>query len=1008
METRRAVSCVLIWIVFLGGISNGKEVPSEWIHRAWQTEDGLPDNSVTGLAQTHDGYIWVGTRGGLLRFNGSDFTAIPLPFKPEISHRVVGTVFMGQQDRMWVGMERGEIARLERGKMRTDGHEHGLPDLPILSMVEDAQGVLWLASSTGLARIRDGEYRTFGRNDGLGRTTSGNSSVVVLSDGRMAYVDRKQLGFSQGDALVPMLELREEATAICAATSSGLWICEGGGVRLWRDGVITEELARLPDKALPRVMLEDRSGTLWIGTVSDGLFRLEAGRLEKVPTSHLEIACLMEDQEGSLWAGTNGGGLNQVRPKVLTLIDRNAGLPSDSAQSVCEDAAGGIWLVLQDGQLVRFADGSWINAGREGLEATCVAADRDGVVWVGDRTKGLHRIADGQWRTWGRADGLMGDGVRSVLAASDGKIWIASEFPRRVQYFHEGKFHLIAMPPDLPVVRTIRAMAEAADGTIWIGTASGELMRVDGDKLILESPSGGMPVVPIRSLHASPDGTVWIAHAGAGLGRWKSGVKSRTTRAEGLWDDHVSQALEDDTGMVWIAGNRGVSQVSMAELTEVAEGRARRLRTRVFGRAEGLPGLQASFDYSPSACKGRDGRLWFAMRNGLLMVRPEKIRENPEPPPVVLERFVVDETTVAAYDIDLSSASSVDGRILELRGPTAELRLPPGHNKLQFDFAALSYRSHENVHFRYQLLNFDQNWIEVRNQNNATYSRLPSGAYEFRVIACNAAGIWNETGASLRLVVNPFYWQTWWFRGLTLALFTAGVIAIVRYLSFRRLRDRMRGLKQQAVLHQERARIASDMHDEVGAKLTRLSMLSDMAAAGPDLPPNANADVREISETARETILAFDEIVWAVNPLNDTLGDLVNYLCRHAEEFFEGGSTECVFDLPKTIPPLMLPTEVRHGVFLAAKEALTNVAKSAAARRVRVRLLVHPAAFDLVIEDDGCGFDPAAPASRPGGGNGLFNMRQRIEGISGRFECHSQPGGGTRIAFHVPIRATKS
>jgi len=1004
MEMRHAVSCGLVWLAFLMGISTGKEDPSEWIHRAWQTEDGLPDNSVTGLAQTLDGYIWVGTRGGLLRFNGSSFTAIPLPFKPEISHRVVGSVFLGQRDRMWVGMERGEVACLEMGKMRAHGHEHGLPDLPILSMAEDNQSVLWLASPTGLARIRDGDYRMCGQNDGLVRR---NSRVVLLSDGRMAYIDGEQLGFSRGDALVPILELKEETTEICAAASSGLWICEGAGVRIWRDGVISEELARLPDQALPRVMLEDRSGALWIGTVSDGLFRLDAGRLQKVPTSHLEIACLMEDREGNLWAGTNGGGLNQIRPKVLTLIDRNAGLPSDSAQSVCEDAAGGIWLVLQNGQLVRFTDGRWIDAGRDGLEATCVAADRDGAVWVGDRNKGLHRIEGGKWQSWGRADGLVGDGVRSILAASDGKIWIASEFPRRVLYFHQGKFHLTAMPPDLPVVRTIRAMAESADGTIWIGTAGGPLMRVAGDKLIREAPPEEMPGMPIRSLHASPDGTVWIAHAGAGLGRWKNGVLSRITRSEGLWDDHVSQALEDDSGSMWIAGNRGLSQVSVAELTDLAEGQASRLRTRVFGRAEGLPGLQASFDYSPAACKGRDGRLWFATRNGLLMVRPEKIRENPEPPSVVLERFTVDDLTVAAYDRKLISNSPNEGTV-ELRGPTAEQRLPPGHNKLQFDFAALSYRSPENVHFRYQLLNFDQKPIELRNQNNATYSRLPSGNYQFRVIACNSAGVWNETGASLRLVVAPFYWQTWWFRGLTLALFTAGVIAIVRYLSFRRLRERMRGLKQQAALHQERARIANDMHDEVGAKLTRLSMLSDMAAAGPDLPPNANADVRAISDTARETILAFDEIVWAVNPSNDTLGDLVNYLCRHAEEFFEGGSTKCVFDLPKTIPPVMLPTEVRHGVFLAAKEALTNVAKSAAARQVCVRLLVHPAAFDLVIEDDGCGFDPAAPTSRPGGGNGLSNMRQRIQGISGRFECRSHPGGGTRIAFHVPIRASAS
>jgi signal transduction histidine kinase/streptogramin lyase len=1003
----QAVSCVWIWLAVLAGNSAGAEGPPEWIHHAWQTDEGLPDNSVTGLAQTQDGYMWVATRGGLLRFNGSAFTPIQLPVMPEITNRVVRAVVLGRGDRLWVGMERGQVVCLKRGKVRMYGHEDGLPDQPIRSMVEDAQGDLWIASPNGLVGIRDGECRVFGEKDGLYRA-SGNSRVVVLSDGRAVYCYGRQLGFCQRDELVPVLELKERITEICAAAASGLWICEGTSVRMFRDGSTTEEIARLPDQAIPRAMLEDRSGALWIGTVSDGLFRLEAGRLEKVPTSHQEIACLLEDREGNLWAGTNGGGLNQVRPKVLTLIDRNAGLPSDSARSVCEDATGGIWLVLQNGQLMRFVDGRWIDAGREGIEANCVTADRDGVVWVGSRNKGLHRIVGEKWRSWGRSDGMAGNTVRSILAASDGKIWIASEFPRRLQYFHQGKFHLIAMPPDLPVVRSIRAMTEAPDGTVWVGTAGGELMRVDGHTLSREPATGAKETISIRSLHAGPDGIIWIAHAGAGLGRWKDGGQTRITSAEGLWDDHVSQTLTDGRGSMWIAGNRGLFQVSMAELTDVAEGRADRLRTRVFGRAEGLAGLQASFDYSPSACKGRDGRLWFAMRNGLLMVRPEKIRDNPEPPPVVLERVAVDDLTAAAYDMEFSPGVSVEGGTMELRGPTAELRLPPGHNKLEFEFAALSYRSPENVHFRYQLHNFDQKWIEAGPRNSATYPRLPGGNYEFRVIACNSAGVWNETGAALRLVVDPFYWQTWWFRGLTVTLFTAGVIGIVRYLSFRRLRGRMLELKQQAALHRERARIARDMHDEVGAKLTRLSLLSDMAAAGPNLQPDANADVREISDTARETILAFDEIVWAVNPRNDTLGDLVNYLCRHAEEFFEGGSTECVFDLPKTIPPIMLPTEVRHGVFLAAKEAFTNVAKAAAAGQVCMRLIVHPTAFDLIIEDDGCGFDPAAPASRPGGGNGLSNMRERMQGISGRFDCRSHPGGGTRIAFHVPIRANAS
>jgi len=992
------LSCAGVW-----GLANASpmEEPSQWLHRSWQTDEGLPDNSVTGLAQTNDGYMWVGTLGGLLRFNGATFTPIPLPHLEGGGNRVVRLVFRDSRDRLWLGMERGRMICLERGNPQIYGTENGLPTHMARSIIEDGGGDLWLAFPTGLTRIRNGEFRHFGPEDGIEQSHT-NTRVVVQADGTLAWLHGGKLGVSRDGELVPLHQLENDLSDICAAASSGIWVCEGTSVRKFSEGAISEEIASLPGQAIPRIMLEDRSGALWIGTASDGLFRMANGRIQSVPTSHSEVNCLLEDREGNLWAGTAGGGLNQIRPQVMTLIDRQAGLLSDSARSVCEDAAGGIWVVVENGKIARFTDGRWIDASPNGVEATCVAADPDGSVWLGSRGKGLHRISDGQWQTWRRADGLAGNSVRSILVASDGKIWFTTEFPRRVQSFHRGKFHLIEMPPDLPEVRSIRAIAEAADGTIWVGTSGGELMRVAGDKLIREPASGEMTTTSIRSLHATSDGSLWIAHAGAGIGRWKNGVQKRISIAEGLLDDHISQVLTDGNGSMWVAGNRGLFQVKMTELADVIEGRADRLRTRIFGRAEGLPGLQASFEYSPSACKGRDGRLWFAMRNGLLMIRPDQLRENTSPPPVILERLKVDDLTAAVYDKERSLIAPGAWRALELAGPAAELRLTPGHNKLEFEFAALSFTSPENVHFRYQLHGFDQKWIEAGTQNRATYPRLPDGNYEFRVIACNHAGVWNETGTSLRLMVEPFYWQTWWFRGLALAFFTAVIIASVRYVSFRRLRKRMLELKQQAALHQERARIARDMHDEVGAKLTRLSLLSEMASAGPGLPPDADADVREISDTARETILAFDEIVWAVNPRNDTLGDLVNYLCRHAEDFFEGGSTECVFDLPQTIPPVMLPTEVRHELFLAAKEALTNVAKSAAATRVCLRLTLHPAAFDLIIEDDGCGFDPAAVTTRPGGGNGLLNMRGRMQRIGGRFECRSHPGGGTRIFFHVP------
>ena len=362
--------------------------------------------------------------------------------------------------------------------------------------------------------------------------------------------------------------------------------------------------------------------------------------------------------------------------------------------------------------------------------------------------------------------------MRSILVATNGDVWIATSSPNRLVLLRDGKLQALEMKGE---TRSIRAMAEGADGTIWIGTSEGQVLRVSGQALVNEPAVTGPIQLSVRSLHTTPDGALWIGYAGYGVGRLKDGRYTRVTSAAGLMDDYASQIFADGLGAMWIAGNHGLFQVRLSELADVAEGRAKRLRSRVFGRSEGLASLQPNFDNFPAVCRARDGRLWFSMRSGLLMVQPDNFRDHPDPPPVLLERVSVDDYPVALYAGHSPLQTRSVGELLDLRAPAGVLRLPPGHRKVEFEFAALSFASPENVHFRYRLNNFDEKWVEAGTQRRATYPRLPAGDYEFRVLACNNAGVWNETGAALALVVSPFFWQTWWFRALTLTMFTAGV-----------------------------------------------------------------------------------------------------------------------------------------------------------------------------------------------------------------------------------------
>ena len=977
---------------------------SPWLYQAWQTDSGLPDNSVTGVAQTRDGYLWVATQGGLMRFNGADFKAIPLLNLPGVPNRVVHAMFLDHRDCLWLGMQRGSVICLGPDSVRTFTATNGLPDSRVAAMAEDRDGAIWVAYWSGLCRIKDGRVTVFRVTEGL--PTGGNTWVATDARGELWFSRGAQVGVFREGQLHLKLTFDEMPVRICAAASSGLWICAGARLMKYDEGHEPEEHGRLPKGAQARVLFEDHTGALWIGTAADALFRLKGGGLEKVPTSHQEVVCLSEDREGNILAGTSGGGLDLIRPRAVELVDRDASLAFESVRSVCEDAAGGLWAVIQEGKLARERDGRWsemsADDGWTGGNVTCVAGDKLGGVWVGTRDHGLQYFRAGIWRAWRRDDGLTSDLVRSIFVAANGDVWVATVSPNRLHRLRDGKLQALEMKG---ATRAIRAMAEGLNGTIWVGTSEGQILRVNGQSLVNEAAVAESRPLSVRSLHTTPDGTLWIGYAGYGVGRLKDGKYSRVTTDAGLMDDYVSQLLSDGRGGMWITGNHGLFQAHLSELAAVAEGRAERLRSRVFGRSDGLANLQPNFEYFPSVCRASDGRLWFCTRSGLLMVQPDKIQNHPDPPPVLLECVSVDDHPAALYRGHLPLQTQGEGAALDLGAPVGALRLLPGHRKVEFEFAALSFASPENVHFRYRLNNFDEKWIESGTQRRATYPRLPAGDYEFRVLACNNAGVWNETGAALDLVVSPFFWQTWWFRGLTLTMFTAGVIAMVRYVSFRRLRERMRQLEQQAALQKERVRIARDMHDEVGAKLTRLSLLSDMASGQPEMPPAARGDVKEISDTARDTIRSFEEIVWAINPRNDTLADLAHYLCRYAEDFFEGSPVQCAFDLPPEIPPVAMPTEVRHQVFLAAKEALNNVLKHARARQVRIQVTLAGGGFEIAIEDDGSGFDSSAPAKRAGGGNGLDNMRERLRSVGGRFECNSRPGQGTRIVFCMPGEA---
>jgi signal transduction histidine kinase/ligand-binding sensor domain-containing protein len=977
---------------------------SAWFAHVWDSEGGLPDNNVIGVAQTPDGYLWVATPSGLARFDGIRFQDFSPTNFPGVPNRVVRALLGSRTGGLWLAMDRGPVVGVNAGIARVFTAANGLPDLVAQTLVEGGDGALWITYAGGtVCRIQDGRVTFFAEQDGL--PAGPVCSLARDNQGRVWFAKGNQIGMFRDGRFQTLLRVGKLTTRLGTRQAGGVWICSDTRLFQYDEGSPLKDLGAFqPERpgAEPTVLLEDHNGAVWMGTSASGLFRYDGVTFENVATSHREIASLAEDREGNLWVGTGGGGLNQLQPRAVELEGAQAGLPFEAVQSICEDGQGVLWAATQNGLLVCRTDGRWhtasTNANWPGGGATCVTADRAGAVWIGTRDRQLYCWREGHFSSWGKTEGLEGQTIHTLLVSTSGDLWIGEEGPNAVQCLRAGQLRSFKLPPD---IRLIRAMAEDAAGRIWIGTSKGVLLCISGDQLSDETAHTSPSLLSIRCLAATPDGTLWIGYAGWGVGRLKEEHYARIHADQGLYDDYVSQIVVDGQGWLWFGANHGIFKVRQQELDAVAEGRATRVRSIHYGRGEGLPSLQANYGESPGALRSRDGRLWIPMRTALAVVHPDKLHKNTEPPPVLIERVGVDGRSVAWYGSVLP-VPEVDGRkILDLRAPRAGLRLHPQHRKLEFEFTALSFVATENVHFRYQLEGLDEDWLDAGTQRSVSYSRLAAGDYRFRVKACNNDGVWTETGATLGFTVAPFAWQTWWFRLSTLAGFTASVVAIVRYVSFRRLRLKLRVLEQQAALYKERARIAKDIHDDLGGSLTQISLLSELARQDSAAPDKTEEHVRHISTTARQVIKSLDEIVWAVNPRNDTLPHLIDYIGQFAVEFLRAANIRCRVDLPDHPPQQTVSAEARHNLFLAMKEALNNVVRHTRASEVWLRVSITEESLRMAIEDNGQGFAHVPDNAHA---DGLRNMRQRMEEIGGQFHLESQPQAGTRISLLLPWR----
>jgi len=977
-----AVPFILVVSGWLAGVS-AAEPGISWARRVWQTDDGLPAANVTGIAQTRDGFLWLSTQSGLARFDGMQFERVPIPVGR--ARPIIWEMLCDHEENFWLAEDGGVIVRFGKDSSQIFSATNGLSNSLVLQLIETPDHSIWACYADGAVFRITPDHKINRMTSADGLNEDGVCSLTLDARGILCFAKGFQFGFFDGKQFQKTGVLTERNPHILGSRNGDLWFCTTSQVLKSGSNAVPVPVVSFDGPAnhvKPSVLFEDFNGRLWIGTGSDGLLQLDHTNLYKIETSQNKIRSIMRDREGSIWVGTDGGGLDRMLPKVVELRGRDDGLPFETVRSLSEDRDGYLWVVTQDGAVTKLAQDDWSNSQKlenwPGGTAHSVVMDQQGSMWLGTYQRGLLRWQDGKFTRIGTQNGLGGISIRSLLVDSRNDLWIGLENEHLVQRLHEGKFESFNLPAN---TRAVRAMAEDAAGRIWLGTLEGRLFYVDGNKLTEVAQSGDDPPQHIRCLQAMPDGSLWIGYAVSGVARLKAGKYTRIGPESGLLDGNICGLMPDEAGRMWFASDRGIFYVTLQHLNDFAEGRRDQVQSIFYGRDAGMPSLQAYYGYWPGAVSTKAGDILFPTHSGIAVIHPKNVRANVMPPNVLIQSVAMDGKKIT-------------------RERNEPVKFLPGHRRLEVMFTALSFIAPEQVRFRYRLSGWNDDWTEVEHGRSVAFTRLPPGDYTFQVTACNNYGVWNEKGDSFTFTVSPFFWQSWYFRTLVVLFVLVLVVAVVRHLSLRRVREMMKKLEKEAALQEERTRIAQDMHDELGARFTQISLLGELSRNAISEPEKARDFLGQISRVAQIGVKSLDEIVWAVNPRNDSLPDLLDYTGQYALDFISAAGLQCRLDFPDVPPPRTINGDIRHAVFLIVKEALHNVVKHAQATRVKIIFELTEAGMCWRIEDDGKGFEQAPDNALD---DGLRNIRQRAAALGGQAEIRSFPGKGTQVVVNIPL-----
>ncbi|MEP7336263.1 MAG: two-component regulator propeller domain-containing protein [Acidobacteriota bacterium] len=953
---------------------------------SWTTENGLPQNSVNSILQTRDGYLWFTTFNGLVRYNGAQFTVFDTANTPQLPNQRLGALAEDNEGNLWIKGESGALTRYRDGSFVLFTAKQGLPRDNVRFIIRTAEGDLLALTPKGSARYRRGRFESlvligapiaegfdidtfYQRRTGTSWFRRGTQLRRVRNE--------QQTAFTIPEGVYGQLyEDRQERLWIGTSRPGELILLAGDSLRIY---TVKDGLPPAPVTSF----YEDRAGVLWFGS-RGGLAQFKDDKFTLFTTtqglSSNGIACIYEDREGTLWLGTRGSGLMRATRRVITPYTEKDGLTGKAFYPVLEDRAGNVWIGNQG--VNRFRDGKFeffplaSTQSQAAITISSLYEDRAGRLLLG-AANGVIAFQKGQF-SFDRTETFPKVPL-TILQDRTGAFWYG--FRDALLREKDGDKQWFGANDGLR--EYVQPVFEDRQGRVWIGSYGGLAEYVNG-RLRLYTQREGLSSNYVRAIYEDGDGVLWIGTYDGGLNRFKDGKFTRYTVAEGMFSNNVFSILEDRRGNFWMGANQGIHRVSRWQLNEFAEGRRQRIDAFAYGKADGMFSTECNGGKHPSAIKASDGRLWFPTLNGVAVVDPEAAQFNPVPPPVVIEAITLDR---AAQDLR---------RAVELYPPQSQLEIA---------YAGLSFTKPEHVRFKYRMEGFDPNWIEVGNRRVAYYSYLRPGKYVFRVIAANSDGVWNETGATIAVIVHPPIWQTPWFGGFVvlLCMTLAGLLYRARIRKLKRAQAAQEAFARQLLASQEgeRKRIAAELHDGLGQNLLVIKNWAVLARRALEPESLARAPIEEVAAAATRSIEEVREIAHNLRPYHlDEIG-LTDAVAAMVERVAEASGIRFTMELDE-LGGLLSP-EAEINLYRVIQECVNNIVKHAQATAAELSIRRSPQSLIVVIKDNGQGFDLAQVLRCKDRGFGLAGLAERVRLLGGKETIRSEPGKGTTITINLNL-----